>query len=225
MTPIPFRPAAVLFDLDGVVIHSETQHIEALSASLEASGVPTSALDYSIFVGHSDAAVIADMQELFPRLKLDAVRIQDEKNERYREVSDGITLIPGVLNLLHHLKATSIPTALVTSSIRIDQQLAFELFELAPYFDAVITADDVTATKPAPEPYQKAATLLRAQPEACVVIEDSRKGIRAGVAAGCYVLGLSTSFPVETLLETGASAAFDAYTALTPYLLSAFATS
>ena len=84
--------------------------------------------------------------------------------------------------------------ALVTSSLRHNQELAFAQFGLAPYFDVVVTAENVTQPKCIRAVYLTAVVRLGIQPGECLVIEDSLHGIASARAAGCHTLGLTTSY-------------------------------
>jgi sugar-phosphatase len=74
-----------------------------------------------------------------------------------------------------------------------------------PVPDRIISGDQVKRGKPDPEPYRRGAELLKAQPEDCLVVEDAPSGVRAGVAAGCRVLGVLGTHRAEELREAGAS--------------------
>jgi sugar-phosphatase len=108
----------------------------------------------------------------------------------------GTTAVPGVLDLVPQLDG--VPWAVVTSGVR---ALATARLVAAgvPLPGVVVTAEDVTAGKPHPEPYLTGATRLGLPPADLVVLEDSPSGIAAGLAAGCTVLGIG-----ELALETAA---------------------
>lgn len=102
--------------------------------------------------------------------------------------------VPGAHELLQSLKDNGIPAALVTSSNddkmkRIKKQHP----EFNDYFKNIITENKVTNPKPDPEGYIKGAKSVNMDPKRCIVFEDSITGIKAGKAAGCFVVGLTTS--------------------------------
>jgi len=82
--------------------------------------------------------------------------------------------------------------------------LAFEKFGLSEYFDAVVTGEDIERGKPDPEPYLLTAANLSQPATACMVIEDAVSGVISGKAAGCLVVGITTSFAAEDLRNGGA---------------------
>ena len=74
-----------------------------------------------------------------------------------------------------------------------------ELPELRSFFDIIVTADQITRSKPDPEGYLLAASLLHKDIKNCVVFEDSLQGVKAGRASGAYVVGISGTLPAEVL--------------------------
>ena len=75
------------------------------------------------------------------------------------------------------------------------------VFDIMPAFDAIVTAADVTHSKPHPEPYLAGATKAGVDPLRCIVFEDSFQGLQAGRAAGCLVVGLSTTNSAEQVAK------------------------
>jgi HAD superfamily hydrolase (TIGR01509 family) len=111
-------------------------------------------------------------------------------------LQDGVPVMPGASELLDALRDEGVPVALVTSSLR---PIADAVLKSVgrERFDLVVTADDVTRTKPDPEPYLTAARRLGAEPVRCVVLEDSPNGVAAATAAGCAVVAVPSLLPVE----------------------------
>ncbi|MBU1588913.1 MAG: HAD family phosphatase [Actinobacteria bacterium] len=104
-------------------------------------------------------------------------------------VEFGIPWRPGARELLLDLREQGVPTALVTMSI---SRMAHHVAEHLGFvgFDAVVAGDDVTESKPHPEPYLRGAELLGVDPAQCIAIEDSEPGIRSAFAAGAVVIGV-----------------------------------
>src|SRR6185437_9531631 len=107
----------------------------------------------------------------------------------------GVPLRPGARELLAEVAAAGLPHALVTSSERgfMDAVLA----RTGLRFDVRVCADDVSTTKPDPEPYLLAAKLLGADPASCVALEDSPNGVASAQAAGCRVIAVPSLIPIE----------------------------
>jgi HAD superfamily hydrolase (TIGR01509 family) len=197
--------AAVLFDLDGVVIdNTPTQH-EVWAAFLRSHGANPTSADIRATDGRRGDDVIR--QWLGQTLTTEQVaELLRERETMYRQrlLADEVKPIAGVEAFLTALRSAGVPRAMATSAVPENAEIALRRLGLTSYFDAVITAADVRKGKPDPEPYLKAAAAVSVLAERCVVIEDSLPGIRAGKAAGAQCLGLSTSATEEQLRQAGA---------------------
>jgi HAD superfamily hydrolase (TIGR01509 family) len=105
---------------------------------------------------------------------------------------------PGALEILADLKARGIPMALVTMSVRRMAESVMSFVDFAP-FDVIVAGDEVTHSKPHPEPYLRAAALLGVAAEECVAVEDSRTGLASAVASGAVSIGV----PLHVSIEEG----------------------
>ena len=109
-------------------------------------------------------------------------------------------LIPGILEFLKALRDNHIRTAIVTSS---DNEKLDSLWQAHPelkgYFDTIISADDITRSKPDPEGYLLAARRLGVKPEKAFVFEGSRAGLQAGRAGGMTVVGVATTLSADEI--------------------------
>jgi HAD superfamily hydrolase (TIGR01509 family) len=114
-----------------------------------------------------------------------------------KRAADGRVIVrPGARELLEEVAAAGVPHALVTGSQRpfTEAVLASTGFR----FPAVVTGDDVTRTKPDPQPYLLAAKLLNAAPANCVALEDSPNGVASATAAGCRVIAVPSLLPIPS---------------------------
>jgi HAD superfamily hydrolase (TIGR01509 family) len=100
----------------------------------------------------------------------------------------GCTILPGARECVARLE--HLPRALVTGSSRVEARQALAALGLVDAFPVVVAAEDVARSKPAPDGYLAAARALGVDPETCLVVEDSRAGISAGLAAGCRVVAV-----------------------------------
>lgn len=194
----------LIFDLDGVIIDSEALHNDAVAAAVRAYGAELPASIFDEFMGSPDEVILEVATQRYLGGRIPAATLLETKQRIYLAVSDSVRTIPGALEFIPQARGCFKGIALATSSLRLNQELAFARFDLARWFDAIITAEDVTHTKPHPEPYQRAVARLSLPAAQCVVIEDSLNGVRAARGAGCDVIGLTTSFPAEKLYEAGA---------------------
>lgn len=181
-----------LFDLDGVLIDSETTYTrfwEEIDRMY-----PTGIENYAITIKGTTLPEILkhyDSDEVIA----DIVR-------RVIEFQENLTfnLYDGVAEFLTDLRLNSIRTAIVTSSDNRKMQLLFSQIPLLKELvDVVIDASMVEHSKPNPEGYLKAAAAIGCNPENCYVFEDSLQGLKAGTDSGATVIALSTTYPQETL--------------------------
>ncbi|MGW0793032.1 HAD family hydrolase [Streptomyces sp. NPDC002911] len=117
-------------------------------------------------------------------------------NDRFeKRIGHGVTLMPGAARLLAELAAHEVPTALVSASHRriIDRVLDSVGRH---HFALTVAGDEVTRTKPHPEPYLVAAAGFGASPWRCAVVEDTATGVAAAEAAGCRVVAVPSVAPI-----------------------------
>ncbi len=188
--------AAVLFDMDGLLIDSEPLWLEAETAVMARLGADWSTADQVQLLGGSlDRTVrylLAKATKPAPPATV-AEWLMSGIAERVRE--HGVPFRPGALELLAEVAAAGLPHALVTSSERrfMDAVLA----RTGMRFDATVCADDVSVTKPDPEPYLLAAKLLGVEPGRSYALEDSPNGVASAQAAGCQVFAVPSMVPIE----------------------------
>jgi HAD superfamily hydrolase (TIGR01509 family) len=198
------RPAAVLFDCDGVLADSEGLVNRLVAEDLTARGWRMSgAHARETFLGMSITDMIPMIEQRvgpLPRGWAGAfsARIADLMA---REVEP----IPGALAALRAVEAAGIPIACASNSSRAELAEKLRKLGLAEAFGPrVFSFEDVARPKPAPDIYVAAAASCGAAPAACVVIEDSILGARAGIAAGCRVLGFAHETDAAALAAIGA---------------------
>ena len=177
----------VLFDLDGVLIDTEgiyTQFWQAVDKRF-----PTGVKNFAQVIKGSNLHNI--LHTYFPspemREQVNALLNDFQRDMRYE-------YFPGTITLLDELKRRNIPLCIVTSS---DPDKMRELYrqkpEFSSYFQAIVTGDMVSEPKPSPECFLLGAKHIGVDIEECVVIEDSINGLKAGLASGARVIGLSTT--------------------------------
>lgn len=200
---------AALFDLDGVLIDSESIYTVFWNRMNEL--FPTGIDNFAYVIKGTTLPQILD--RYFPDPEVQAeLRVYLKKQEAemvYR-------IFPGVERFLKALKEKDIPTAIVTSSNDAKMKVLFDsLPGFRDYFDVVVTDTDVTRSKPDPQGYMLAAERLGVPSEHCVVFEDSRAGLEAGRRAGGKVVAVATTLTHEDIAGCG-DIVIDSFEELTP---------
>jgi len=187
LRPIP--PAAVFFDMDGLLIDSEPTWFQAEQDMLAGFGYTLGPEHYPHVLGKPIEVSTAYLLELTGHPVTAgqfADGIEEAMVERLRE---GVPMMPGAKDLLLELEAAGMPLALVSASSRRIVDACLPLIGRA-HFRGAVSGDDVGRSKPNPDPYLLAAERLGADPALCVVLEDSPTGTAAGHAAGCRVIAV-----------------------------------
>lgn len=191
---------AIIFDVDGVLIRSMEKHHEAYQAAFAPLGVDVEQREVFANEGRSSREVIESIA-VSRGLDLPPSKL-DEMNETKKAtfLSFGpMPKYPGVDELVSRLRARGLRLAMVTGTSRGNVEHHFGRW--LENFDAIVTADDVTRTKPDPEPYLQALSKLGLAASECVVVENAPLGIRAGKAAGMRVIGVVSTNAAELLKE------------------------
>ena len=187
-----FHCAAILFDLDGVLVDSTRSVERQWRAWAREQGVDAEKV-MAVAHGVRSREVI---RVVAPHLDAEAEARRLESREAHDR--DGVVVMPGAVELVR-----TIPEGrwcVVTSGTRL---LATTRLKLAgiPIPKVMITADDVVNGKPHPEPYLKGAERLGVKPEECLVIEDAPAGIQSAHAGGMKVIALASTYPASKLSE------------------------
>lgn len=188
-------PLAVLFDMDGLLIDSEPLWLQAETAIMARLGASWTEADQARLLGGSLERTVRYLLSKATRPappELVGEWLMAGIVERVRR--HGVPVQPGARQLLASVERAGLPRALVTSSQRdfMDAVLA----STGMRFDVLVCAQDVTVTKPDPEPYLLAAKLVGVHPGDCFALEDSPNGIASAQAAGCRVFAVPSLVPV-----------------------------
>ena len=179
------RPAAVIFDMDGLMLDTEPLAMRAWSEAAAALGVAFDDALALAMVGRSFADCAAMVEAHYG----DGYPVTELLGSWHASFDaiverDGIAVKPGVRELLDWLSAQGIARGVATSTRRERARAKLADAALLPHFQTVVGGDDVARGKPAPDIYVEAARRLGASPPACLVLEDSEPGVRAALAAG-----------------------------------------
>jgi HAD superfamily hydrolase (TIGR01509 family) len=176
---------AVIFDLDGLILDSERPIRDAVIEVVAALGFEMPDDFYATLIGVPGPECDAMIREYFGASFPFDTYFENSNAKIADALAGGIALKSGVREILTHLEQRATPLGLATSSSRryVEKQLSAN--DLAPFFKAVATRDDVRRGKPHPDLFLKASADLGIVPERCLVLEDSHNGVRAAHAAGC----------------------------------------
>ncbi len=183
------KPAAVVLDLDGLMIDTESIARKAWQAAAVELGYVIEDELFSTFIGRRDpdcdAELLARFGDVFP---IDAFR--SKRNEVWRKLVEehGIPPRPGLMELLAAVENHMLPTAIATSSFYDSAMFKLSAAGLAGRFSILVTGDQIVRGKPDPDIYLKAATHLGVAPDQCVALEDSTAGVLAASRAGMITL-------------------------------------
>jgi len=205
---------AVIFDMDGVIIDSEPLHEEAKRRAFAKYDLVVPDEVYEQFKGKTDRDVLQYAAETYGDGSIDVSALIADKQAAYANIVDTLQLIPRADTFIQKLAQQDIPLALTTSATARNQKRAFDIFGLHPYFKTIVTADDITHAKPHPQPYIKTVEKLGIDARTCLVIEDSYNGVLSAEAAGCMVVGITTSFDASALKKAGAHHIVDTFAEL-----------
>ena len=183
MLNYPF--AAVLFDLDGMVIDTTALHYQVWNEFAKRHGHVPSQSELVATNGRRAAETIRN----WLGWELGDAEVEALTSERETQLNRALAVepvdaVPGVREFIVSLTRGGVPIAVVTSAIPANADLSLARVGLAGRFDAMVTSADVHKGKPDPECYLKAAQLLGVEASRCVMIEDSISGIQAAKAAG-----------------------------------------
>ena len=177
---------AIIFDMDGVLVDSEPFHIEIekqqflmnqLSITNEEHhrymGVATNVMWEQIAERHS---LNVSVEELTEQNRIESIRFFTEVKE--------IPVMPGLIDLLEKLQQKKYPMAVASSSFPEIIELILERTGIRKYFQVVVSSQEAGKSKPEPDVFLLAARKLKVMPDECLVVEDSKNGIKAAQAAG-----------------------------------------
>lgn len=180
------KPAAFIFDMDGVIIDSEPIHSRVKMDTFAHFGIEFNERDLEKYMGRTSGAIFGEVLAERGRTDITMEEVVAYKHAHYIEVLEagGIEPVAGAVELIRALKAAGIPMALATSSNPRVIDIVRRNFHIEDAFDYIISGWELPASKPDPTIYRVAAERLGVDPAACVVLEDTENGLKAAKGAG-----------------------------------------
>ena len=202
---------AVIFDMDGTLLASTEADFLAWQRTFAFYNQPLTFETYYPLLGKKSVDVVQSQLNLHGD---DMVEALSKKLIFFEQIVDefGIETIPFAEDILKSVKGCPVKMALATSSRRPKTTMVLNRLNLAHYFEEIVTGDEVTNGKPAPDIFLKAAERLQVSPADCVVFEDTVSGIASAKSAGMKCVAITTSHTANEL--NAADLVIDTYESL-----------
>ncbi|MCP9766955.1 HAD family phosphatase [Lacihabitans sp. LS3-19] len=192
--------AAVIFDMDGVICHTNPFHSLAFKTFFAKRDLYPTEEEFSLHMyGKSNSYILKHFlgREIVGQEFID---LEFEKESLFREIySENVKPIERYLEFLSELKSGGFKTGVATSAPRANLDLIMGKLGFEPNMESIMASENVSQHKPNPEVYLKSAENLGVNPQRCIVFEDSFSGVSAGLKAGMKVVGVLSSHTKDEL--------------------------
>ena len=183
---------AILFDFDGVLIQSMEDHFRGWQKALKRYGIEMTPEELYMMEGQGIKGVANEISRKYHLSLEDTGEILKNKQKYYNKIKK-LRSYPNLLEVLTWAADKDLKLGIVTGGTRNRVLEALNSFGIQDFFLTIVTSDEVSETKPSPQPFLLAASQLNVQAKDCVVIENAPLGIRSGKAAGMKVIGITTT--------------------------------
>jgi beta-phosphoglucomutase len=205
---------AVLWDMDGTLVDSEEFHWLSWRDTMAAEGLPITRDQFVVTFGQRNDSILPHW--LGAGATPDRIQhVGDAKETLYRKLvrDSGIAPLPGAAEWVRRLQREKWRQAVASSAPRANIDVVLDVIGLVGCFQAVVSAEDVTAGKPDPQVFLTAASRLETPPAQCVVVEDAAAGVEAARRAGMHSIGVSRkgSLAADIAISSLADLAPDAF--------------
>jgi HAD superfamily hydrolase (TIGR01509 family) len=188
-------PAAVVFDMDGLLFDTEPLYEEAAIAAAAKLGCEMTRDFFLSTIGSPWPATRVRLLEHYgENFAVDVLQLEARRHFQALVNAD-LPLKPGVLELLDMLDELGLPKAIATSNSHTTVQHHLRVHALTDRFASIVTLGDYERHKPAPDPFLKAAERLGVAPHHCVALEDSHNGVRSASSAGMITIMIPDLVP------------------------------
>ena len=194
---------AVLFDMDGLMVDTESLSTEAFINSAKAQGYNMTKEETLKVLGFTKANIYQFWIDYFQGTNVDGKKLVDDHYEYIENVlyTVGPEKMPYVEELLKYLRENNYKIAVASSSDTADIKNNLEKTKLEKYIDEIASGAEVENGKPAPDVFLLAAERLGVDPKDCLILEDSKAGIKAGKASGAMVFMVPDMYTVDKECE------------------------
>ncbi len=194
---------AVLFDMDGLMVDTESLSTEAFINSAKAQGYNMTKEETLKVLGYTKASIYQFWIDYFQGTNVDGKKLVDDHYEYIENVlyTVGPEKMPYVEELLKYLKENNYKIAVASSSDTADIKNNLEKTKLEKYIDEIASGAEVENGKPAPDVFLLAAKRLGVDAKDCLILEDSKAGVKAGKASGAMVFMVPDMFTVDKECE------------------------
>lgn len=194
---------AVLFDMDGLMVDTESLSTEAFINSAKAQGYNMTKEETLKVLGFTKANIYQFWINYFQGTNVDGKKLVDDHYEYIENVlyTVGPEKMPYVEELLKYLRENNYKIAVASSSDTADIKNNLEKTKLEKYIDEIASGAEVENGKPAPDVFLLAAERLDVDPKDCLILEDSKAGIKAGKASGAMVFMVPDMYTVDKECE------------------------
>jgi len=201
---------ALIFDMDGTLVHSDPVHLQAFAEILGPEGIVIDDELYrSSIIGHTNESIFAS---LLPHLTVEEHEAYAERKEAaFRRMALDLKPLDGLIELLDWAKASGIRIALVTNAPLLNATHMLDVLGITDRFEVKITIDQVERGKPDPLPYLTALDRLGLKAHEAIAFEDSPSGMRAAKGAGLFSVGVLTGLSAEEIRRVGADTTIETF--------------
>jgi HAD superfamily hydrolase (TIGR01509 family) len=191
---------AVIFDMDGVICHTNPFHSKAFRAFFSKRDLaPTDEEFAQHMYGKSNSYILSHfLRRVIEGEEL--LQMEDEKESLFRQIYEPyIEPIEGIVAFMQDLRSNGADLGVATSAPYANLELILSKVPVRPILGSIMASEHVRKHKPVPEVYLSSAQNLGVTPDQCVVFEDSFSGVSAALNAGMRVVGVLSSHTIEEL--------------------------
>ena len=191
---------AVIFDMDGVIAHTNPYHAKAFEAFFDKYKIPYSEEEFEKHMYGKHNSYIFTHFFKRPIRGEELLNLEMEKEGLFREIYGAeVKPIPYLPNFLEDLHLNDVQLGVATSAPRANMDLILDALDIRKFFKSTLGSENVELHKPHPEVYEKSAANLGIDPTDCFVFEDSFSGVTAGLNANMNVIGVLSTHKKEEL--------------------------